>query len=207
MRTRFKPWAKPYLDEHRDIALEDISGDKHFFTDPHLRLEIGCGKGDFVIALAERNPSVHFLAIEVAAMVAAMAARKIVDKELKNVRLLIDDAAKLIPLFPDQMFEAIYLNFSDPWPKKRHEKRRLTSPAKLLEYMRILKVGGHIYFKSDNDELYEYSLSAFKESPFEIVSHTNDYQVLDCEDAMTEYEKQFRGEGKTINRLVARRNK
>ena len=205
MRTRYKPWAKPFLEEHHDIVVASFDDDKTFFSASNLRMEIGCGKGDFVVAMAEKNPQVNFLAIEVSPMVSAMAVRKIVEKKLSNIRVMVDDVAKILPACQDMMFDAIYLNFSDPWPKRRHEKRRLTSPQKLLEYMRILKVGGYVYYKSDNDGFYAYSLEMFANSPLEIVSHTNDYQPLDDSDAMSEYERLFRSEGKNINRLVARR--
>lgn len=206
MRTRFKPWALPYLEEHREIVLTSIEEDKAFFAFNRSEIEIGCGKGDFIVEKAELFPEIHFLAVEVSAMVAAMATKKIVEKDLKNVRVIVDDIAKILPACKKQMFDVIYLNFSDPWPKKRHEKRRLTFPAKLLEYIRILKVGGHLYFKSDNDELYEYSLQTINDSPFQIISATNDYQEVEKGDAMTEYEKLFRSEGTTIKRIIARRN-
>lgn len=205
MRTRYKPWALPYLEEHREIVLTSIEEDKTFFAFPRLEIEIGCGKGDFIVEKAELFPEVHFLAVEVSAMVAAMATKKIVEKELKNVRVIVEDIAKILPACQKQMFDAIYLNFSDPWPKKRHEKRRLTFPAKLLEYIRILKVGGHLYFKSDNDGLYEYSLVTINDSPFQIISATSDYQEVEKGDAMTEYEKLFRSEGTAIKRIIARR--
>lgn len=205
MRTRYKPWAKPYLGEHREVVIETIEDGEGFFSSPNLEMEIGCGKGDFIVSLAEKNPQKNYLAVEVSAMVAAMAARKIVDKKITNVRIVVDDVAKVLPILKGETLYAIYLNFSDPWPKKRHEKRRLTFPLKLLEYIRLLKKGGHLYFKSDNDVLFAYSLATIKESPFEIISFTSDYRTLEEGDAMSEYEKQFRGVGKNINRIVARR--
>lgn len=205
MRTRYKPWAKPFLSEHREIALEKIEDDPGFFASAPLEMEIGCGKGDFIVALAEQNPHTHYLAFEVSAMVAAMATRKVVEKKLANVRIIVEDVAKALPSLKSESLGAIYLNFSDPWPKKRHEKRRLTFPSKLLEYTRLLSKGGHLYFKSDNDNLYEYSLTTIKDSTLEIISYTSDYAILDDGDAMSEYERQFRGLGKNINRIVARR--
>ncbi|MFA6780642.1 MAG: tRNA (guanosine(46)-N7)-methyltransferase TrmB, partial [Bacilli bacterium] len=128
-----------------------------------------------------------------------------VEKKLVNVRIIVEDVAKVLPLCRDEMLQVVYLNFSDPWPKKRHEKRRLTFPSKLLEYTRILNKGGYVYFKSDNETLYEYSLTTFQDSPLEIIIYTDNYSQLDDNDAMSEYEKQFRSEGKNINRIVARR--
>lgn len=207
MRTRYKPWAKPYLEEHREIVISSISDDEGFFRKADIKLEIGCGKGDFIVELAEENPHTNYLAIEVNPIIAAIATRKIVDKKLTNVRIMVDDVANILPTLPNAMLSALYFNFSDPWPKIRHEKRRLTFPPKLLEYNRILKEDGYIYFKSDNDGLYEYSLRTFAESPFKIIATTNNYLDLDIDDAMSEYERQFRGLGKNINRIVARRKK
>ena len=138
-------------------------------------------------------------------MVAAMAVRKIVEKGLLNIHILVADVAHILPQCRDEMFTALYLNFSDPWPKRRHEKRRLTYPQKLLEYKRIIKDGGYIYYKSDNDEFYHYSLEMFTNSPFTVISNTSNYQPLNEDDAMSEYERLFRNEGKNINRIVARR--
>ncbi len=205
MRTRYKPWAKPYLDDHQEIVIKSLDDDPSFFADGPLEMEIGCGKGDFIVALATNNPNTKYLAIEVSAMVAAMAARKAVENKLQNIRFIVDDVAKILPLFLDETLGAIYLNFSDPWPKKKHEKRRLTFPAKLLEYTRILKKGGYLIFKSDNDALYNYSLSTIKESPLELIAYTDNYSALVEGDAMSEYEKQFRSLSKNINRIVARR--
>ncbi|MDY0345621.1 MAG: tRNA (guanosine(46)-N7)-methyltransferase TrmB [Bacilli bacterium] len=205
MRTRYKPWAKPYLEEHKEFVITNFLSNDGFFADNDLEMEIGCGKGDFIVALAEKNPHKNYLAIEVSAMVAAMALKKIVEKKLVNVRIIVEDVAKVLPLCRDEMLQVVYLNFSDPWPKKRHEKRRLTFPSKLLEYTRILNKGGYVYFKSDNETLYEYSLTTFQDSPLEIIIYTDNYSQLDDNDAMSEYEKQFRSEGKNINRIVARR--
>lgn len=205
MRTRYKPWAKPYLAAHSEVVLTNLNDDESFFKNEIIEMEIGCGKGDFIVALAEANPHINYLAIEVSAMVAAMATRKVVEKNLHNVRIIVDDVAKILPILRDGMLSALYLNFSDPWPKVRHEKRRLTFPSKLVEYKRILKIGGFVYFKSDNDDLYQYSLIAFTQSPLEVTSYTSDYQSLEAGDAMSEYERQFRNIGKNINRIVARR--
>jgi len=205
MRTHYKPWAKPFIAEHREIAPETIDLSDPFFLATKMHLEIGMGKGDFVVEMAIRHPADHYVAIEVSPMVSAMAIRKMVERDIGNVRVLIEEAEKVIPLFKDATFDSIYLNFSDPWPKRRHEKRRLTFPSKLVEYMRMLKVGGIIYFKTDDDDLYHYSLETFLASSLEVMDYTDDYAHLDADDAYTEYETIFRGEGKNINRIVARR--
>lgn len=103
----------------------------------------------------------------------------------------------------ENKFDIIYLNFSDPWPKKRQHKRRLTYPTCLNEYYKELKKDGKVIFKTDNDLLFEDSIPYFEESPLEIVSITRDYAVLDNDDKMTEYEKKFRGLNTPIKRLIA----
>ncbi len=109
MRTRYKPWAKPYLDDHQEIVIKSLDDDPSFFADGPLEMEIGCGKGDFIVALATNNPNTKYLAIEVSAMVAAMAARKAVENKLQNIRFIVDDVAKILPLFLDETLGAIYL--------------------------------------------------------------------------------------------------
>ena len=99
----------------------------HYLNRPNLYLEIGPGKGDFIVQMARKNPQLNFLVIELNISVAAMAAVKIVDAGLENVKLIVDDALVVLPLLKPHSLETIFLNFSDPWPKKRHEKRRLTS--------------------------------------------------------------------------------
>ena len=138
MRTKNKPWAKPYLEEHSDYSLsdEDLSSLDNFY------LEIGSGKGDFIVQMAEKFPDRYFLGIEKNFTCAAISLKKIVTKELKNVKFLCKDATEITKLFKDHSVNIIYLNFSDPWPKKRHAKRRLTSVSFLDEYKRVLRVMG-----------------------------------------------------------------
>ena len=202
MRTKYKPWAKPYLEEHQEITLqeEEIKNLDDFY------LEIGSGKGDFLIQMASKNPNLFFLGIERNVTCAGFTAKKLVESELKNAKLLYADMERVSPLFKDSSVNVIFLNFSDPWPKKRHHKRRLTSDRFLNEYFRILKPNGKIVFKTDNVDLFAFSNETFSENKnFEILSIDSDYDGLDPFDAVTEYEAFFREEGTKINRMVVRK--
>ena len=197
MRTKSKPWAKPYLQEHQEYSLtdEDLSSLDNFY------LEIGCGKGDFLTQMAEKYPNRLFLGVEKNYTCAAITLKKIVEKELNNVKFLYRDGADITKHLKDHSVKTIYLNFSDPWPKKRHSKRRLTSVSFLDEYKRILSKDGYLIFKTDNLQMFDYSLEMFKEANFKILSCTYDYQLQD-DDALTEYENKFRLAGVAIKRVV-----
>ncbi len=126
MRVKYKQWAVDYLDGHPEVALEKVDVSDVFFLTPDMRLEIGSGKGEFIIQMAKKYPNVHFLAVEVVRTVAGILTKRIVDENIDNVKVFAHDAETLFEMIPDGFFNKIYLNFSDPWPKKRHEKRRLT---------------------------------------------------------------------------------
>ena len=153
--------------------------------------------------MALANPNVYFLGVEMSSMALAIAGKKIIENEIKNVLLINIDMHYLFEKIGENKFDIIYLNFSDPWPKKRQHKRRLTYPTCLNEYYKELKKGGKVIFKTDNDLLFEDSIPYFEESPLEIVSITRNYDVLDNDDKMTEYEKKFRGLNTPIKRLIA----
>lgn len=202
MRVKYKQWAVDYLDEHPEVVLEKVDVKDDFFKVNDVRLEIGSGKGDFIIQMAKKNPDVHFLAVEVVRTVAGILAKRIVDEKIENVKVFAHDAEMLFEAIPDGFFSKIYLNFSDPWPKKRHEKRRLTHRRFLVNYRRILKDDGLVIFKTDNVDLFHFSLEEIEESPFELVSSTEDYIFDEANDAMSEYEAKFRGIGNKICRMV-----
>ena len=197
MRTKFKAWAEPYLNEHPEasIKIEDLSNIDYY-------LEIGSGKGDFLIKMSEKFPDKTFIGVERNVTCSGITAKKIVESGLNNAKLLYIDANVLLPQIKDNSVSAIFLNFSDPWPKKRHHKRRLTNISLLKEYYRVLKKDGILIFKTDNLELFNDSLEYFKESDFAFISKTNDYKGEDDFDAMTEYEEYFIKEGTPINRVV-----
>ena len=201
MRTRFKKWTVPYIEEHQEYSLsdEEISSLKDFY------LEIGSGKGEFILRMAEKFPDRSFVGIEKSVTCAGIALKKLVEAEIPNAKLLYRDGADVIKLLKKNSVNIIYLNFSDPWPKKRHYKRRLTYSNFLSEYKRILKKDGLIIFKTDNSDLFAYSLESFKEAGLKVVSVDENYDGLDPNDAQTEYEEFFRNEGTPIKRVVLKK--
>ena len=198
MRTKFKAWTVPYLEEHQEYSLTD----KEISMLDNFNLEIGSGKGDFIIQMAEKFPDRNFLAIEKNVTCAGITLKKIVEKELNNVKFLYRDGAEVIRLLKENSVNKIYLNFSDPWPKKRHSKRRLTSISFLDEYKRILKNEGQLIFKTDDLDLFNFSIEMFNSAGFKIISSTYDYDGLDNDDAMTEYQSKAINKGITIKRVV-----
>ena len=202
MRTKFKQWAVDYLDEHPEIVLNKVDLESDFFTSKEIIFEIGSGKGDFIAAFSKANPKYNFLAIERVKTVAGMMAKKLVDQESENVLVFPYNAEVIFDEIKEGFVHSIYLNFSDPWPKKRHEKRRLTFIKFLEQYYRILKKGGRLYFKSDNDGLYEFTREEFKKTKFKLIKDEEDYKFDESCDAMTEYENKFRNLGQKIHRIV-----
>lgn len=201
MRTKYKPWAKPYLDEHQEVQypfdeLKKLS---------HLHLEVGCGKGAFIIEMAKRNPDTFYLAIEKNVTCAGISAKALVEEDIKNAKLMYIDGDLVIDELNEGSVKVLYLNFSDPWPKKRHEKRRLTSLGFINKYIRILENGGEIRFKTDNDDLYQFSKECFAQSTLKVVEDIEDYQELASDDCMTEYESRKREAGLKIHRLILRK--
>ena len=204
MRTKYKPWAVPYLLEHKEIAFTSFDKNNRFYNKT-LCIEIGGGKGDFIIGLAKKHPKIHYLMVERVISVAAPAVKKIVDEKIKNVRVIYDNFINITHAIKKDSINKIYLNFSDPWPKKKHAKRRLTSESFLLDYYRILKKNGLIIFKSDQKGLYEYTKSMIDKKKFIILEDNSNYKKLDKDDVLTEYERKFREKGNIIYRLVIKK--
>lgn len=198
MRTKFKAWAEPYIKEHPEIALTDEELNKL----DGFCLEIGSGKGDFLVQMATKFPNLNFLGVEKNVTCAGFSAKKIVESKLENIRFLWSDIIYVAPKLKDESVDYIFLNFSDPWPKRRHEKRRLTSDLFLKEYQRILKKDGKLIFKTDNTELFNFSIDTLESSGFNIISKTDSYMGEDDFDACTEYEAWFRNEKTPIHRMV-----
>ena len=206
MRVKYKPWAVQYLVDHPEVAKEKFDPNDEFFKAPKIALEIGSGKGDFILTLAKRNTDTHYVSVEVIRSVAGVLAKKIVDNKMDNILLYPVDVEFLFEAIPDGFFDVIYLNFSDPWPKKKHAKRRLTFHKFLDQYHRLLKENGKVIFKTDNTGLYEFSMEEFKNSKFINISFIDDYVFDETNDAMTEYETKFRAEGKVIHKIIAQRS-
>ena len=198
MRTKFKAWTIPYIEEHPEYSLteEEISKLDNFY------LEIGSGKGGFLVEMASRYPKEFFLGIEKNVTCAGITMKKLVENEINNAKLIYQDGQDTIKLIKDKSVKIIFLNFSDPWPKKRHFKRRLTSDNFLSDYNRVLKDDGLIIQKTDNEDLFNYSVEKFSEAGFVIKSKTDDYEEIEEFDAITEYEQNFRNKGMKIHRLV-----
>ena len=174
---------------------------------PHpLHVEIGMGKGIFLRELAKQNPDVFYIGIERYESVIQKAIERIEreDPVPENVRFICMDAEKLRDVFADGEIDRIYLNFSDPWPKPRHENRRLTSPRFMKLYESVLCPDGQIEFKTDNNEFFEYSLESVPAAGWQLTFVTRDLHHEDVPNVMTEYEEKFSAQGNAINKLVAK---
>lgn len=171
-------------------------------TNKTLRVEIGMGKGDFIIGMAEKYPDVNFIGIEKYESVMVRAIQKLEDKELNNLKLIRMDAINVDEVF-DKEVEILYLNFSDPWPKKRHEKRRLTSDVFLSKYDAIFSDLPHIIQKTDNVGLFAYSLSSLSRYGYTLENVSLDLVNEDIPNVVTEYEQKFMDLGTKINYLDA----
>ncbi len=180
--------------------------DGAYDNENELFLEIGCGKGAFITGLSKQYPDKRLLAVELVPDVLMMAMEKADREEVKNVRFLQANAEKIDEIIPEKSVSRLYLNFSDPWPKKRNAKRRLTSPLFLERYKKILKDDGKIIFKTDNKGLFDYSLESFTQNGFTVSDVCFDLHgdpVFSVDNIKTEYETTFSEKGFLINRLVA----
>ena len=171
-----------------------------------IYIEIGMGKGNFIIENAKRYPDINFIGIEKYDSVIVRAIQKSNELELNNLKIVRMDAKKMEEVF-DKEIDTIYLNFSDPWPKDRHAKRRLTSPIFLNIYDKIFKDKCKIIMKTDNKPLFEYSLDSLEEYGYKIIYKTDNLDVLNEDNIMTEYEEKFYKLGIKINKLVATKDK
>lgn len=159
-----------------------------------IYLEIGMGKGNFIINNALKNPNINYIGIEKYKSVLVKAVKKLEDKEINNLKIICMDAKDINIL--DKKIELIYLNFSDPWPKKRHELRRLTSPIYLEKYETIFKNTKHIIMKTDNRKLFEYSIKSFTNYGYKIEDICLDIYKEDIQNNIpTEYEMKFKDKG------------
>ena len=198
MRTKYKPWAKPYIEEQTEVMcpFDNINNYKNYY------LEIGSGKGQFLVNMAKNHPDTFFIGMERNVTCAGFTAKKLVEGEITNAKLIYADAGQVLPSIEAESVEGIFLNFSDPWPKKRHAKRRLTSDSFLGQYYRILKKGAKLIFKTDNYDLFTYSLEILENSTFKLVEANYSYDGKDPFDEITEYEASFRELGQPIYRLI-----
>ena len=193
-------------DEYTVQEPKENKGRWHEFfeNDNPIHIEVGMGKGKFIMELAERNPEINYVGIEKFSSVLVRALQKMEEKQLTNLVFIRMDAEEIEEVFEKEEVAQIYLNFSDPWPKDRHAKRRLTSTRFLARYENILKKDGNVIFKTDNRDLFDFSLEQTKEAEWVIENYTYDLHNSEYNEGnvMTEYEEKFSKEGKPINRMV-----
>lgn len=208
MRMRKKPNLIPRMERCSAIQIkepETLRGKwlESFPGHRELHLEIGCGKGRFTADTAEQNPDVFLAAIEKVPDAMVVGMERVTDRGLTNVRFLDRDARNLLSFFAPGEVSRIYINFPDPWKKSGQKKRRLTYAGFLAIYANLLPVGGEIWFKSDNDPLFEWSLEQFQSEGWTLREVTRDLHADGPVGVMTDYEAKFYEQGVTINRLVA----
>ena len=208
MRLRNKPWALDYINEHQDVIIpepENYKGKWHeiFGNDNPIHIEVGTGKGQFVLGMARQNPDINYIGIELFDSVIVCALEKIVEaKKPSNLRLLKVNGEDLQKFFEKGDVSRVYLNFSDPWPKARHAKRRLTHEGFLKIYENILIDNGEVHFKTDNRGLFEYSLVSMNHYGMKLNYVSLDLHVNEPKDNVkTEYEEKFSAKGQPIYRL------
>ena len=209
MRLRHRKWADAVLDDNKDIArnLSDFEPEK---IAEFENVEIGSGQGGFLLEVCKLQPNEKYLGVEINRNAFALAVKhaSAVKEERTNFMLLNAPIERIFPLIKDHQLKRIYLNFSDPWPKKRQHHRRLTYPTLQKEYHRILKEDGILYFRTDNIDLFNDSIEYFKETnlfDIEIIQpfYSENVDFL----PPTEYEKKFREKGVQINLLIAKAKK
>ncbi len=203
MRMRNRAHLDERIDACSDIILDGFKTEAAKLKPLHI--EIGCGKGGFITQTAALNPDINHIAVEKVSNVIVLAMEKAKSQNLKNLWFVQGNFRDLSEDIEDNSIDRIYLNFSDPWPKKGYAKRRLTHGGFLEIYKRILSPNGEICFKTDNRELFEYSLETFEENGFMLEDVTFDLHNSDFKgNIMTEYEERFSQQGIPICRLVAK---
>lgn len=209
MRMRNKPWAESYLTEHNDIVdLEAVHAhqvSEWFERQQPIHIEVGSGMGKFITTLAQQNPHINYVAIERDKNVMIRVLDKVREHNLTNIKLLCNDVVILTDYFRQGEVDRIYLNFSDPWPKKRHAKRRLTYRSFLALYQQILREDGELHFKTDNRGLFAYSLESMSQFGMYFTKiNLNLHQEDEGDNIPTEYEHKFAEKGSRIYRMEAK---
>ncbi|AQS09006.1 tRNA (guanine-N(7)-)-methyltransferase [Clostridium saccharobutylicum] len=215
MRMRKKPWARPELESCNFFVVnpKQYNGKwkEVFGNDNPIYLELGCGKGTFMAVHGSENPDINYIAVDIKDEVLGLAKRNIEKayeekhKTVDNVKLMAQEIRIINEILgEDDSIERIYINFCNPWPKEKHKKRRLTHTRQLEQYRLFLKNEGEIYFKTDDDELFEESLEYFKEGKFRIKYITYDLHNSDfVGNVETEHEKMFTEQGIKTKFLIA----
>ena len=208
MRMRKKPNLVPRMEACSDIWIREPETMKGHWRDLYpeakeIRLEVGCGKGKFTAETAAAEPDILLIAMERVPEAMVMAMEKVKNMGLTNVFFIGDDVAKVADLFAPGEIDLLYINFCDPWPPKKHAKRRLTHVGFLELYKKIMKPGSEIHFKTDNAPLFEFSLEQFQEAHFALKNVTRNLHENGPVGIMTGYEEKFYGLGTPINRCEA----
>ena len=210
MRVRNRPGAAEMLAAHPNFVISDPTlwkgkWNELFGNDHPIHIEIGMGKGQFITGMAKAHPEINYIGVEMQVSFVSIALDKLIEQPLPNLKLLHVDGSALTEYFADSEVDQIYLNFSDPWPKKRHEKRRLTYKTFLAVDEQILRPNGEIHFKTDNQGLFEYSLASFSQYGMILKQVWLDLHQSQFEgNIMTEYEEKFSSKGQRIYRVEAR---
>ena len=210
MRLRRKPWIDEAIHEYDSHFIMDEQEQykgrwRDIFKSPELPLymELGTGKGKFIAGMAEAHPEANFLGFEVQIGVVYYAAQKLFEQDAPNAKVTLFDIAGIEEVVAPGEVDRFYINFCDRWPKARHAKRRLTYRTFLDRYARLLKDGGEVHFKTDNEDLFNFSLEEFKECGWELKHVTFDLHKTDLPNVKTEYETKFSAKGQPIFRLEA----
>lgn len=209
MRLRRKPWAKEYMEQFPDVVTPDPASFRGrwrecFRKEAPLHVEVGTGKGRFITEMAKQNPETLFIGVEKYSSVLVTGVQRVEENPPENLRLIEADVSDIEALFSPDEIDRLYINFTDPWPKKRHAKRRLTHDDFLKKYERVLKSDGEIHFKTDNQGLFEFSLGSLSQNNWILKQVSLDLHRSEMtNNVMTEYEEKFAEKGMRIYRLEA----
>ncbi|MDO4667121.1 MAG: tRNA (guanosine(46)-N7)-methyltransferase TrmB [Streptococcus sp.] len=209
MRVRNRKDATELLEANPQYVISNPSLAKgkwqEIFGNHHpIHIEVGSGKGAFITGMAKANPDINYIGIDIQKSVLSYALDKVLATDVANIKLLWVDGSDLTDYFEEGEIERLYLNFSDPWPKKKHEKRRLTYKTFLDTFEKILPEHGEIHFKTDNRVFFEYSLVSFSHYGMKLNGVWLDLHASDFEDnVLTEYEQKFSSKGQVIYRVEA----
>jgi tRNA (guanine-N7-)-methyltransferase len=207
MRLKHVPGSRELIQSNQKLILDNqenhrIDLQSLFHNENPVHIEIGMGKGKFIYGMAKNNKDINYIGIEKYDSAIVYGLYKVLEEPLENLYLIRTDATDLTTLFSDDTIERIYLNFSDPWPKERHSKRRLTHKDFLKLYEKVMKKDSEIHFKTDNLDLFNFSLDSLDEYGMNITYMTNNLHEENVFNIMTEFEEKFSKKGIKINKLI-----